>query len=89
MNKEEIEKIKTELIICNDSDIGIGKENLEKVLNLIDKQQEELDKITKAYRKLQAFYSKDYVSKDKIKDKIKEVEFYINNVDNYVCFVSL
>ena len=27
-------------------------------------------------------YIKNSISKDKIKDKMKEVEFYINNVDN-------
>jgi hypothetical protein len=57
----------------NSSEIGYTA--LNEALSLIDKLQKE-------NRQLKAFYENDYIRKDKIKNKIKETEFYINNVDN-------
>ncbi len=53
-------------------------EKLHTILNLIDKQQEEIEKYKNKYEDLYDASVELYVSKDKIREKIKELENIIH-----------
>ena len=70
---EEYHRIKKDLIRVNKKIYDV--DTIDEFIKTIDKLQKENKKYKKDYMVLQAFYSKDYIRKDIVRNKMKE---YLN-----------
>lgn len=83
--KQAVENLKKDFIIMNNGEIYKSDDYI--LYNLIEKQQKEIDKKDKVNKNHETMLDKRYVemyfiSKDKIKDKIK---WYKDALENYEC----
>ena len=100
MSEEEKEAIDTlKRVIDEDTGVisdDIQDDEIEIILNLIDKQQQEIEELRKINNKYNdmkyfAMVADRYISKDKIKEKIEFYKRYgkIKNSDEYVMSVEI
>ena len=52
------------------------RNNIELVLDLIEKQAKEIEELNKQYDQLTQYFVKNHVAKDKIRDKLDEIMSY-------------
>ncbi len=75
--KEAIDEAKTIVSIKYGSIMHIEIRNMEKILNLLEKQQKEINKLNNENKKIKYFsnnlFIDDYISKEAIREKIKEL----------------
>lgn len=64
--------------------IEVYKKDVDVILNLIEKQQKEIEELKEKNYYLPAWVNKKYVSKDKIKAKIEEIEANDKKYKNYL-----
>lgn len=90
--KKAIDFLKNDVIYWLDKgkdfvviDIGYN-EKLHCILNLIGKQQKEVEKLKQEITKYEMGYEidKNYISKDKIREKIKELKAHVFWLDGYM-----
>ena len=76
----KIEKIENILYNSYESDCGIGKANYNYIMRFINRQQREIEDLNKELEiriKWQQYFEKEYINKDKIREKIKEYDKWI------------
>ena len=75
--KEAIDEAKTIVSKKYGSIMHIEIRNMEKILNLLEKQQKEINKLNNENKKIKYFsnnlFIDDYISKEAIREKIKEL----------------
>lgn len=73
--------------VCADDEM---KQNIDIISNLIEKQSKEIEELKEKYskkliefQKEREWYEKNYISKNKIKEKIKKYDKWLKNTDEY------